>query len=419
MPLRLMAVYAILTFVVLGMFRNPFIGVPFIAIYHSWRPDLWGSPSFLRPEFIVTVSMLIFTFVRNDRVNAKKINMLFVVFLILSLWMMLNSKNALISESIAYEYSIKYFKSLTIFFIFGCLINSISRVKIFFWSFIGGLLWLSKSIVWQYFVEGRSRVDPLGGAGGGGNVIATELCMTLPFILWVFFSKKGWEKRFAFFLLCIWAINFIAIASRGGFIAALTVILLFYLKFEYKNKIRIYSIVCFIVATFVVSSFFWERMNTIIEYKEDSSAMSGIHLWSAGFKMFARYPLTGVGTQNFKLVAPSYSDSELIPEGGLVAHNSYVELLAENGIFALMLYLLGLGLAFITLRRLRASLLLEQHLEGVSICHCIEIGLIAFLIRGMTGTNYNSDVIFYFLGVVGGLHNCLKSNNGILPETAV
>lgn len=405
MSLRLLALYIIVPIVVVGIFRNPFIGIPFIAIYHSWRPDMWGAPSFFRPEFIITASLLLGIFIKTDNVNIKKINGLFIVFFLLSMWLLINSKNAVVSEDIAFEYSVRYFKVILVLFIFSCLINNIQRVYIFFWALIGGLLWLSKSIFWQYFVEGRSRVDPLGGGGGGGNAIATELCMTLPFLLMIYFEREGREKWLAALLIGVWIIDFIAIASRGAFIAALIVLILFFIKTQYKKKFLIYIFWGLMLSSFVVPKFFLERMNSIVEYEEDASAMSRIDLWSAGIDMFVTHPILGVGTQNFKLLAKKYSDSNLIPEGGLVAHNSYVEIMAENGLPGIILYLSGLCYAFIFLRRLRFKFKAEDSEKGIWLTHSIEIGLVAFILRGMTGSNYSNEVLIYFIGVISGMYN--------------
>lgn len=404
LSVRLIAIYVLLPVFVLLIINNPFWGIPFLLVYHSWAPELWGAPGFVRPEFIITSTTLLFMFIKSEVRLRATVNGILISFLLLSLSMIYFANNAVVSAEVAVQHGIKFTKVVILLFIFGNLIKSLHHVKLFYWYLIAGLFWLSKSILWQYFVEGRSRANPLGGGGGGGNAIATELCMTMPFLLVMSFTGKGWEKKCGIFFTLLWLVDLVAIASRGAFLTLLIVLLLFIYYFQYARKALPWLLGVTIAGGLFIPTFFWDRMLTIVDYKQDASAMSRFDLWDAGIKMFQLRPLFGVGAQNFQLLVKGYSDSERIPKEGLVAHNNFIQILAENGIVGFALYVAGLFFAFKYIKRIKTIYRHHNDEDGLAICIALEIAIISFLFRGMTGTNYTNEIVFYFMGALVGMY---------------
>lgn len=73
--------------------------------------------------------------------------------------------------------------------------------------------------------------------------------------------------------------------------------------------------------------------------------------WQAGWRMFEDHPLTGVGAGNFNARYPDYFVRETFRESQGHAHNFYIQMLAENGVVGLAIYLtLILSFAFVALR---------------------------------------------------------------------
>lgn len=73
--------------------------------------------------------------------------------------------------------------------------------------------------------------------------------------------------------------------------------------------------------------------------------------WQAGWQMFEDRPLTGVGAGNFNARYPDYYVRETFRISQGHAHNFYIQMLAENGIVGLAIYLtLILSFAFVALR---------------------------------------------------------------------
>lgn len=73
--------------------------------------------------------------------------------------------------------------------------------------------------------------------------------------------------------------------------------------------------------------------------------------WQAGWRMFEDYPMTGVGAGNFNARYPDYYVRSTFRVSQGHAHNFYIQMLAENGIVGLAIYLtLILSFAFVALR---------------------------------------------------------------------
>jgi O-antigen ligase len=60
--------------------------------------------------------------------------------------------------------------------------------------------------------------------------------------------------------------------------------------------------------------------------------------WAAALRMAADHPLTGVGPARFGTEAPAYVRNTPLVLEDPVVHNSYLEILAEGGVFALLAF---------------------------------------------------------------------------------
>jgi O-antigen ligase len=93
-----------------------------------------------------------------------------------------------------------------------------------------------------------------------------------------------------------------------------------------------------------------ERLGTTTD-QEGASLGGRLKLWGAGFNAFTRKPLIGYGVSGFKRA--------VTPELGilaLVAHNSFLSVLVEEGLIGLVLYSLMLLTVFLSLLRIPGRL---------------------------------------------------------------
>jgi putative inorganic carbon (HCO3(-)) transporter len=117
-----------------------------------------------------------------------------------------------------------------------------------------------------------------------------------------------------------------------------------WLKSNQKVVLGLFGIILALVALPLMPGKWFERMNTIQTYEEDSSAMGRINAWGFAINLAKDHPITGGGFATFtpdlfKIYAP-------FPEDFHDAHSIYFELLAEQGYVGLVLFLMIGFLAF-------------------------------------------------------------------------
>jgi O-antigen ligase len=274
----------------------------------------------------------------------------------------------------------------------------------------------------QYVLEGRARVDPMGGAGGGGNAMVTILGMTVPFIFYNAIEAKKWERIAAVIAIPFWIFDLVAIGSRGGFLGFVLAIVLFFLRSRRKLKLVAVIVPAVLLLSLFSTAYFWQRMQTIQAYEKDASALNRLAVWNLALEYSKQYPLAGIGTRNFPFLSKKVlglGDWR----GGLVVHNSYIELLVENGVPGLSLYLLGISVALLHLHKCRKFAKKAKDHKVLLLANSLEIAIWVFLFRGLTGSNYFNDLFYYIIGASVGLYSHVQtlmqnpSNQGLMVES--
>ena len=234
-----------------------------------------------------------------------------------------------------------------LFFILFTALKEPRQVVWIFWAFIAGsltsaLYGLATSQAFD--VEGR-----LSGAGTNANDLAAVLVASIVLSVGLF----AWHKQSPLIrlvagaagLLCA-LLTFLTL-SRAGLLS-LGVVLVIALLVASRQRGRILA-VALIAVVGVVGYFAFlappdarERVTTV------GSGTGRVDVWRLGGRMIEDRPLTGVGLANFAqtslhyLNQPGRIDTE--NKGApLVAHNIYLETLAELGFIGLAIFLAVLG----------------------------------------------------------------------------
>jgi putative inorganic carbon (hco3(-)) transporter len=196
-----------------------------------------------------------------------------------------------------------------------------------------------------------------------GNDFGWALVTLLAFPLFLLLGKNGLILR-AFGLAGAGAavLGVVGTGSRGATLA-LAAAVLYYWLVSSKHKVlglAVLAVLVFGVITFAPASYM-QRMQTIQDYEEDSSAQARIRAWKAAFAMAIDYPL-GVGAGNFN---SAYGRFYMPEEEGwgmrrwISAHSVYFKILGEYGFIGLSLLLALLAVNLydnqVLLRRLRTE----------------------------------------------------------------
>ncbi len=157
------------------------------------------------------------------------------------------------------------------------------------------------------------------------------LMVTLIPISWsmVFGETRRPYKIAAAFACVLYTITNIKTMSRGGFISFGIVVI--FMMITAPKKMRIPSVVMALILIILIPlkapRGYFDEMNTIITYSESKQDMGRIELMKRGLDIFEASPISGVGLNNFPLVS-----------GNVASHNTYVQVLAELGLFGFLFF---------------------------------------------------------------------------------
>lgn len=212
------------------------------------------------------------------------------------------------------------------------IIMLISVIYYAYWGnnqYFSGLMW------------GRLKGPLWHGNYADENAFAMFFVMGMPFLYFMGFYYKN---KFIKYLLwgCIpwtWHAIFLT-ASRGGLIGIGVVTL--FIAYRSKSKLMGIGVLIFLIVAFVYQGgYMRERGKTIVELAPNPRYES----WDVGGKIIKANPLLGVGLSKF---VPAYPDYNPNPENKThVAHSSIIQITAECGILAgLMFLMLNINLIF-------------------------------------------------------------------------
>jgi O-antigen ligase len=280
--------------------------------------------------------------------------------------------------------------------------------------------------------EGR-----LGGTLGEPNELAAVLVVGFVLALALAVAAKGRPltritllMAAALCLLC----NFLTL-SRGGLIAlGVAMVAAVFVGGRWRGAATAVAAVS--ITALVVFFSLLATPSQVERITEVGGGSGRTDIWAVGLRMVEANPVTGVGAGQFKsnavhyLIEPgSIARADLIIDAPKVAHNLYLQVLAELGIVGLAGFLMILG--FSLLCALRAARAFERrgelHLELIS--RAVVVGLVGILAADFFLSAQYSKQLWLLLGFgpallaisrrrLGASDERLGSDDGIVSPLA-
>jgi len=185
--------------------------------------------------------------------------------------------------------------------------------------------------------------------------------------------------------------------------ALVYVIAVAWLFFKYKSHRNMPIALMFILmlsfaAIPFVPTKYWERMSTLINFKQDSSLSRRISYNLIGLDLFSKNPLLGVGPGNFpnhysKFEYRWMPGRELIPRQ---LHNTYLEVLTETGIVGFGCFF---GMILMALKGLSQTYKNGSSEEIKIIAECIHFCFVSFLIASVFMPNEYNKYLWMLIGI--------------------
>lgn len=217
---------------------------------------------------------------------------------------------------------------------------------------------LQRRIAWVLtLASAAAAVIALHSYFAGDTVVATLpyanpsdfafiLATTLPLSFWLLGASPRWRVPLLGVIGLILAATVLSL-SRGtivGLAAGLA-----WMVFVDRRHVRLLvggGLLALLVAVLVIRSD-PSRFETALLYKEkvaDYNVTTRYDAWSAAAELAVEKPLLGVGPGNFRFYYNELTDRPAGTHNLYVAHNAYLDVAAELGILALVLFLLYLAM---------------------------------------------------------------------------
>jgi len=338
-----------------------------------------------------------------------KINLPFLLFMIISVISMVNS--------VSLKDSLKggILRLLQYGFVYLAVMDGlkdVKHIKRIFIAFILGACFVSFDGIWQVFtgkdfVRGYAPIVNIGltratASFKDSNLMGIYLSALIPLILCLTLYYFRYKKKL--FMLLISLITLIGLFLTYSRPALLAV----YLGLLLLSTVKKDKVITFALLGLLISAPFlaprpvkdWARQvnyNPLRFMCNDDR----IAVYRNTLQMIKVHPIIGVGTNNFMKNYKKYKESpeylNIVTADYMYAHNNFLHMAGETG-------LLGLGIfLWLLFEFFKASMAIYKRLEG-DFLKCVSLGVIAcvvaFLINGLTESSlYYSRVaiIFWYL----------------------
>ncbi|HEV2397296.1 MAG TPA: O-antigen ligase family protein [Candidatus Sulfotelmatobacter sp.] len=230
-----------------------------------------------------------------------------------------------------------YTSSMFLFVITISVVDSLPRLRWTILALVGSYAFASLYMMreWQvgHHIWGDFRP---GWIVGDPNFFSAAAIFSISLAFCFMQGKRpGWEKFYCLGCMIGTLIALMLCGSRGGFLGLGVAVS--FLLWRTPNRIRNFAL----LAVLVVPLTLILPASPIHRWLHPSGSEIGSeenHLvaWQAGWKMIEAHPLTGIGLGNFKPMMPLYAPPGTKEDS--IAHNMFIEVAAELGLPALVLF---------------------------------------------------------------------------------
>jgi len=275
-----------------------------------------------------------------------------------------------------------YTALVVLFFVTLSVVDNLKRLRLVLMVFIGSVAFASLYVLreWQ---KGRGIADfRPGWAVGDSNVFAAIVAISAPVAFYLMREKRPrWERLF--FLGCMGISILAAIlgASRGGFLGLTAgfLVAVYKSRNRFRNLALIFAVV---VPILLVAPYSPVQRFLHPTWRDTENIQTRTAAWEGGLHMVVRHPLLGVGLGNFKPLVLEYETGTFKEQS--LAHNTYLEIAAELGIPALLLFLALLFSTYRTLEKVRRTSRRAKNRFLEMAALGLEAGLAGYCVNALT-----------------------------------
>lgn len=403
--------------------RRPFVGLLVFSWLAYMRPqDLcWGFARNLRLSLFVALLMILGWFIHEQgrrpfaRWDVRTRAMTGLAGLVAISYAFAQRQDAYTNS-----YFIEYLKIIAIALFTTSQVDSKQRLRVILWTIALSLGFFGvKNGVFGILRGGGQITRGPGGMLEDNNDFALAMVMNVP-LLWYLGLAEGkkWVRQATLVALFLTVVVILLTHSRGAFLALCMSML--WIAWRSGKLFRAVLVLGFLAALFplVAPDAVLERLSTIGDTKE-SSANARLTAWATALRMIQANPGLGVGMRNFQTRFLDYSLEPGKVGHTYVAHNSYLQIWAESGTPAFLVYLVLLGSVFFACRKvLRMSEGRPDLAWAGYYARMMETTTVGFMVGAFFLNRGHFDLVYHWLALVSCLAMVATAAWRAAPELA-
>jgi putative inorganic carbon (hco3(-)) transporter len=275
------------------------------------------------------------------------------------------------------------------------------------------LRWFTTSVTAASFYAltlflGHNKVFRAAGPLEDPNDFAYLLACTLPIAAYL---ASADQRRRPIWIACfiIIAASMLATFSRGALVGVGALLL----WGIFTRRIPLWVVGCGLASGLVVVALaftLWKPLIDVALHQKRHIAQANTEsreaFWGAALKLAERRPLTGVGPGRFPIEAPPLIRNNTSGLQHPITHNTYLEILSEEGFPGLLLFASYLGGVWLLLRRIQRRGARNQDLDEQRLATALQSALVIAIVAG----TFLSEELAAPFWLLGGITVVLARN---------
>jgi probable O-glycosylation ligase (exosortase A-associated) len=364
--MRDLLILCLLPIMLYTMAQRPFIAVGMWLWTALFFPNGWlyGFASIIRFNLLFTgVAILSYlVYKHKPKVQFGIIGALVLGFFV---WSTIGAVLTSALPAVTWEYWGRFAKVVALFVFVLLTVKDKLHVDFLLWCVVLSVGFYADLEALKFVASGGGHkiVGMSNHVLGDRNELSVAFVMTLPLCYYLLgeYGQRSKLLRLALLgTMAMLAIGVIGTQSRGGFVALLALGGYLFLKSERKILLGILIVLVVVAVSYLVTSDYASRIDTIAAADSDDSFMGRVVAWKLSFIMAMRYPFFGGGFKSLEyfpmwaslsrdfFAYPWFYTGTALPNATVAraAHSVYFQILGEHGFVGLALYVGALAGSF-------------------------------------------------------------------------
>jgi putative inorganic carbon (HCO3(-)) transporter len=382
--------------------KRPQLGVLMYVWISVMNPHrlTWGFAYSMPFALIVAVTTLAGVLLTRDA-KWPQLNSLMLAWMLFVLWTGVTTASAL-HPAEAYVRWLEMMKTQLMVLLIPILFQKKEDLRLLVWVIALSIAFFGvKGGIFTVVTGGGSRVyGPENSLIGDNTAIGVAIIMAIPLLYYLQLTSPWRSVRWLLLgMIVLCGVGALGTYSRGTLVAACAAGVFLWWKGRHKVAILLALLFAVPVGLALMPGKWYDRMDTILNYEQDSSANMRLNSWQTMVNLAKERPITGGGFDaGSREVYERYAPDPSRPPQ--TAHSIYFEALGEHGFVGLALYLWILAGVWLQCRGLMRAAKNHPELAWAGeLGRMMQVTLFGFTVGGVFLSLVRLDVPYYFVGV--------------------